>query len=320
MASFDKVRWGILGPGRNAIRFLQDGINAGNAAFDAVASRDRGRASEFASRFKIGRVHDSYEALLADPNIDAVYIATPNSFHHPMTMQALVAGKHVLCEKPYSRHPAEVAEAFDFAAAKNLVLMEAFMWRHAPQIRRFVELLPEIGELRSIRTTFAFPMAATYDVRLDTALDGGSLMDVGCYCVSGSRLIAGEPVSVVGDQRLGPSGVDIEFYGMLQFASGVVAQIGSGFNYYHRSLEAIGSKSSLLLGDPWLGERMELRLGDRQIPVEFDDPYRLEIENISAAILGRGAPLVGRADALGQARTIEALYRSAASGEWVTLE
>ena len=319
MSKSDTVRWGVLGPGRIAVRCLRDGVNARNAEFVAVASRDKARADEFASRFRIGTVHDSYEALLADPGVDAVYIATPNSFHHSMTMQALAAGKHVLCEKPYSRDVRQIEEAFDAAAARKLVLMEAFMWRQTPMIRQFMDLLPEVGELRSIRATFSFAMDASTDVRLEPGLDGGALMDVGCYCVSASRLIAGEPVAVQGEQTLGPSGVDVAFAGLLTFGSGVVGQFGCGFTYEHRSMEAIGAKSSLRMVDPWLGEYASLWLGDRQIELTLDDPYRLEIENVSDAIAGRGQPLLGRADALGQARTIDALYRSAETGRRVEI-
>ena len=318
--SSTKVRWGILGPGRIAARLLGDAGHARNATAVAVASRDQKRAAAFAARFGIARVHPSYEELLADSGVDAVYIGLPNSLHHPMTMQALAAGKHVLCEKPYSRRPDEVVEAFDAAAAGGLVLMEAFMWRHTPQVRRFMELLPEVGELQSIRATFSFVLTDQTDVRLDSGLDGGSLMDVGCYCVSGSRLVAGaEPSAVFGVQTLAPSGVDAAFSGLLRFPSGLVAEIVAGFTSEHRSLEAIGSKGSLLLRDPWLGELGGLVMNDREVPVDADDAYRLELENASAAILGEGKPLLGRADALGQARTIDALYRSAASGLPVSL-
>jgi predicted dehydrogenase len=285
-----------------------------------VAGRNRERASEFASNFGIARVHESHEALLADPQVDAVYIATPNSLHHPQTMQALAAGKHVLCEKPYTRHPEQVAEAFDAAAAAGLVLMEAFMWRHSTQVRRFMELLPEVGELQSIRATFSFVLTKEGDLRLDAGLEGGSLMDVGCYCVSGSRLVAGaEPALVFGRQTLAGSGVDAAFSGLLQFPSGLVAEIVCGFTSEHRSLEAIGSKATLLMRDPWLAELGGMTLDGREIAVVDEDRYRLELENMSAAILGKGQPLLGRADALGQARTIDALYRSAASGEAVRL-
>ena len=317
----EKVRWGILGPGGIASRLLQDAGRAANFSVVAVGSRSRDRAAEFAGRFGIARVHGSYEALLADPEVDAVYIGLPNSLHHPMTMLALAAGKHVLSEKPYSRHPEQVGEAFDAADAAGLVLMEAFMWRHSPQTRRFMELLPEVGELQSIRSTFSFAMTKTSDVRLEPSLDGGALMDVGCYAVSGSRLVAGaEPVRVFGEQTLGSSGVDERFSGMLTFPSGVVAEIVAGFTSNQRCLEAVGSKGTLLSHDPWLGELGGIELNGRAEPVVPDDAYRLEMENLSAAILSRGQPLLGRADALGQARTIEALYRSAASGKPVSLE
>ena len=317
----DKVRWGILGPGRIAARLLREADRAANFSVVAVGSRSRERAAEFASKFGIARVHDSYRALLADPEVDAVYIGLPNSLHHPLTMQALAAGKHVLCEKPYSRHPEKVVEAFDAAEAAGLVLMEAFMWRHAPQVRRFLELLPEVGELQSIRATFSFVLTDGADVRLDAGLDGGALMDVGCYCISGSRLVAGaEPSRVFGEQTLAPTGVDRTFAGLLRFPSGVVAEIVAGFTSDHRSLEAIGSKGNLLMRDPWQGEYGGIELGGRDVPVAPDDAYRLEMENISAAILGNGQPLLGRTDALGQARTIDALYRSAASGAAISLE
>ncbi len=321
MPSSEKVRWGILGPGSIASRLLQDADRGTNFSVVAVGSRSRDRAAEFGSRFGIARVHGSYEALLADPAVDAVYIALPNSLHHPMTMLALAAGKHVLSEKPYSRHPEQVVEAFDAAEAAGLSLMEAFMWRHSPQTRRFMELLPEVGELQSIRSTFGFVMASTSDVRLEPGLDGGALMDLGCYTISGSRMVAGaEPVRVFGEQTLGPTGVDVRFSGLLRFPSGVVAEIVAGFTSTQRSLEAVGSKGTLVSRDPWQGELGGIELNGRAEPVGVpDDAYRLEMESLSAAILGHGQPLLGRADALGQARTIDALFRSAASGNPVSL-
>ena len=321
MPSSRKVRWGIIGPGGIAATTVAGLGRASNCEAVAVASRDRSRAEAFATRFGIPRVHATYDELLADPDVEAVYIALPNSLHHPLTMRSLAAGKHVLCEKPYTRRPDEVELAFNEADARHLHLMEAFMWRHRPQVRKFVELLPEIGELVSIRASFSFFMHNRNDVRLDPDLDGGALMDVGCYSVSGARLIAGEePIRVVGDQRLAASGVDEEFTGLLHFPSGVVAQVYGGFTAEHRAFEAIGSKATLSITDAWKGEKGGVRLGDRDIPVQDDDAYRLEMENLSAAILGGPKPLLGRADALGQARTIEALYRSAELAMPVDLE
>jgi xylose dehydrogenase (NAD/NADP) len=315
------VRWGILGTGLINRRFLAHAPEAANAEFVAVGSRTPERAATFASEYGIGRVHGSYDDLLGDPGVDAVYICLPNGLHHAWTMRALAAGKHVLCEKPYSRRPAEVVEAFDAAAAAGLYLMEGFMWRHTPQARRFMEVLPEIGELQVVRATFSFNMEGTEDVRLRPDLDGGSLMDVGCYCVSGARMAVGfEPESVYGEQLVGPSGVDIRFAGLLRFPDGPTASIASGFTSDHATLEAIGSTGSLFLRDPWTGHAPTMWLRDREIPIEPDDPYRLEVENLSAAIRGDAEPLLGRDDALGQSRTIAALYSSAETGVPVAVD
>ncbi len=321
MSSSNVVRWGILGPGAIAARFMRNAREAANSEVVAVGSRTPERAASFAATFGISRAHASYEALLDDPGVDAVYIGVPNALHHPWTMRALAAGKHVLCEKPYSRHPAEVAEAFDAADAAGRVLMEAFMWRHTPQARRFLELLPEVGRLQAIHATFSFVIDNLADVRLMAGLDGGSLMDVGCYAVSGARAIAGlEPAHVLGEQTLAPSGVDMTFAGLLRFPADVIATVASGFTSDHASLEAIGDAGSLLMRSPWQGEARALWLGAREVPVTPDDAYRLELENMSAAILGEAAPLLGRDDALGQARTIAALYESAATGAVVDVE
>jgi D-xylose 1-dehydrogenase (NADP+, D-xylono-1,5-lactone-forming) len=317
MPSSGVVRWGILGPGSIAARFMRNAREAAHSEVVAVGSRTPERAAAFAATFGISRAHASYEALLDDAAVDAVYIGLPNSLHHPWTMRALAAGKHVLCEKPYSRHPADV----DTADAAQRVLMEAFMWRHTPQARRFVELLPEVGRLQAIRASFSFRIEDQADVRLTADLDGGSLMDVGCYSVSGARLVAGsEPVRVLGEQTLAPSGVDMAFAGLLRFPDEVIATITSGFTSDDASLEAVGDASILVMRSPWQGKARALWLGDREIPVTPVDPYPLELENMSAAILGEAPPLLGREDAMGQARAIAALYESATSGAAVAIE
>jgi xylose dehydrogenase (NAD/NADP) len=316
-----KVGWGILGAGRIAAVLMRDMDRATNAKVVAVGARDADRAAQFAARFGIERSFGSYEALLADPEVDAVYISVPNSLHHPLTLQSLAAGKHVLCEKPYSRRPEEVVAAFDAADGAGLHLMEALMWRHLPQTRRLLELLPAVGEIQSIRASFSFVMTAEADARLEVGFDGGSLMDVGCYCVSGSRLIAGmEPSRVFGVQTLTPTGVDRSISGLLEFPSGLAAEIVCGFASNHRSLEVFGSRGNIVLADPWRAAPPRITLDDRVVEVADEDPYRLEVQNLSAAILGDAKPLFGRADALGQARTIDALYRSAASGRAVELQ
>jgi D-xylose 1-dehydrogenase (NADP+, D-xylono-1,5-lactone-forming) len=309
------VRWGILGTGGITAKLLAGARRSADVSVVAVGSRTAERAAAYAAENDIGRAHGSYDDLLDDPLVEAVYISLPNSLHHPWTMRALAAGKHVLCEKPYSRRPDEVETAFDAADRAGLVLSEAFMWRHHPQALRIVELLPELGGLQTVRATFNFVLEDPADIRLRADLDGGSLMDVGCYCVSGARLLAAEePDLVFGLSTLGPSGVDVRFSGLLHFPSGVSAAFTSGFMADHRGLEAIGPAGSALLTDAWQSMPATLIRGGVETPFEPADPYQLEIENLSAAIRGRSTARLGRADALGQARAIEALYRSADSG------
>ena len=181
----------------------------------AVASRDASRAQAYAREHGIGRAHGSYEELLADDELDAVYIPLPNGMHHEWTLKAIDAGKHVLVEKPYSRHAAEAEEAWDAAGRAGVIVMEAFMWRHHPQAAAALALVEQgrIGRLREIRTTFSFPLFDHENVRMVADLDGGALMDVGCYCISGARLLGGEPERVFGEQVVGPTGVDVDFYG-----------------------------------------------------------------------------------------------------------
>jgi xylose dehydrogenase (NAD/NADP) len=316
VAGGTKARWGLLGTGKINDRFLLHAPEAPNAEFVAVGSRTIDRARDLASRYGIARAHGSYEELLADPGVDVVYINVPNALHHEWTMHALRAGKHVLCEKPYSRHATDVVEAFDAADAAGLLLMEGFMWRHSPQARLFVELLPQIGEIQSVHATFSFVIASRDDVRLRAELDGGSLMDVGCYCVSGVRLAMGrEPDRVHAEQFIGESGVDERFTGLLHFAGDVSATIVAGFHSEHASLEAIGRDGTLQLPLAWLGKATALLLNGREIPVTPVDQYLLEVQNLSAAVLGEAQPLLGRDDALGQAGVIEALYAAAASAE-----
>lgn len=320
------VNWGFLSTAK-----INDLVLAGAALSDrvvpyAVASRDQAKAEEYARERGFERAHGSYEALLEDPEVEAVYISLPNSMHVEWSIRALEAGKHVLCEKPLSRRAEDVVRAFDAANSAGRILMEAFMWRHNPQTRRLRELVDggAIGRLRLVRAAFSFPLSNPENVRLNAELDGGGLMDVGCYCVSGSRLLAGEPVEVLGREVRSPSGVDELFAGMLRFEDDVLAQIDCGLVLPNRDeLEAIGEEGSLFLDDPWHARTpvIEHRTGDgvERIEIEPEDSYRLELENLADAIRGQADPLLGRDDALGQARTIEALYRSAEEGRPVTL-
>jgi predicted dehydrogenase len=321
------VRWGLLSTARINGAVIAAARAAELADVVAVASRDDERARSYAEQFGIPRAHGSYEALLADPEVEAVYVSLPNALHVEWTIRALQAGKHVLCEKPMARRPQEVARAFDVAAREGLVLSEAFMWRHHPQTRRLRELLAEgaIGDVRLVRASFSFALAGDGDVRLDAALEGGSLMDVGCYCVSGARLAAGgEPVSVLAERVTGPSGVDVRFSGVLRFDGDVLAVFDCGLDVPARhELEVVGSQGRLVLADPWHCRNPLISLERDGKPwfveIAAADSFRLELEDMAAAIRGKRAPLLGREDAVGQAHALAALEQAAAEGRAVAV-
>jgi len=293
----------------------------------AVASRTQERAEEYAREWEIPRAYGSYEALLEDGDVDAVYISLPNTLHVEWSIRALEAGKHVLCEKPLTRRPEEVEAAFDAAERAERILMEAFMYRHNPQTKRLRELLDEgaVGDVRLIRSCFSYSLYDEENIRLRTDVEGGALMDVGCYCVSGSRLAAGaEPEEVHGAAWYGPTGTDWVFTGVMRFADDLLATFDCGTALSGRDeLEAIGSDGSLFLDDPWHASKPVIQLrredGTEEIRVDPADSYRLQLENLADAIAGKAEPLLGRADALGQARALAALHESAQSGEPRTL-
>ena len=321
------MRLGLLSTAR-----INDAILAAAAESDrvdvvAVASRDGERARLYADEHGIARAHGSYEALLEDSEVDTIYVSLPNALHHEWTMSALRAGKHVLCEKPYSRDPADVERRSTTARSAGLVLMEAFMYRHHPQTHAIAAHVRDgaLGKLLSVRSTFTFPLASLTDVRARPELAGGALMDVGCYCVSGTRLIAGEPVAVFGVETKGPTGVDMAFFGTMQFADEVVGQFEASFVAPQRqALEVVGDEAVLMAFAPWRtdwpgratrdpskwkrcragSERGRLCLGAREH---------------GGCSRGVAAAQLDGDDALGQARTIDALYRSAGSGAVVRL-
>ena len=320
------VKWGIISTARINRLFLAGARQAESVELLAVASRDEARAEQYAREHGFPRAYGSYDALLADPDVEAVYIPLPNSQHVEWSARALEAGKHVLCEKPLSRHPDEVDRAFDVAEREGRLLMEAFMYRHHPQTRRLIELLNggAVGRIRMIRAAFGFVAADPENIRLNAALDGGGLMDVGCYCVSAVRLIAGEPERVSAEQIPGGGGVDVTFAAAMRHADDVLSHFDCGLALDSRDLlEVVGDAGSLLLEDPWhcRNPGIELRRDGKseRIEIQRADSYRLEAENMSAAIRGEASPLLGRDDALGQVRTIAALYRAADAKRVVSL-
>ena len=318
----DAVKWGIISTAHINRLVIPGAHESPKVDLVGVASRDGARAEAYAREWGIERAYGSYEQLLEDPAIEAVYISLPNTMHCEWSIRAVEAGKHVLCEKPLSRHPEEIEAAFDAADRAGRLLSEAFMYRHNPQTKRLRQLVDEgaIGELRLVRSAFSYSLYDADNIRLRTDVEGGALMDVGCYCVSGSRLLGGEPESVFGHAFLGETGTDWVFTGQLRFPGDVLATFDCGTAMPDRDeLEAIGSEGSLFLDDPWHCRTpvIEVRRDDgvERIELEPVDSYRLELENLSDAIRGEGELLLGREDALGQGRTLEALHRSAETNQ-----
>ncbi len=311
--------WRSMSSGEDPLRHPLDGAHQpaghpGAHASDkveliAVASRDQTRAEEYARKWDIERAYGSYDALLEDPDVDAVYISLPNTMHVEWSIRAVEAGKHVLCEKPFSRHPEDVEKAFDAAERAGRLLSEAFMYRHNPQTKRLTELVRDgaIGELRVVRAAFSYSLYDADNIRLRTDVEGGSLMDVGCYCVSGSRLLAGEPETCSAARTPGRPGPTGSSPGACAFPGDVVALFDCGTSLPDRDeLEAIGTEGSLFLDDPVALQSPGDRAADgrrgrahrarprRLVPARAREPGRRDPRRGSAPVGTRGR---GRASA-----------------------
>ncbi len=266
------VRWGLLGTARINRRLIPAMRTAARSRVVAVASRDAARASAYAREWDIPLAIEGYEALLTREDVDAVYVPLPNSLHVEWTLQALCAGKHVLCEKPLAVTPEEVDRVMTTSAQTGRHVAEAFMYRHEPLTRAVADLVREgaIGAVRLIASGFTYPQSRAGDVRLDPALSGGALLDVGCYPVSYACLLIGhDPVRATGLARLTARGVDEEFTGTLGFPGDRTASIYAGFRAAYRTwLEITGSEGWMRVSNPFKPGPLETveieRLGQRQ--------------------------------------------------------
>jgi len=296
-----------------------------NGTLVAVASRDGARARAFAAEWGIPRHHDGYDALLEDAEIDAIYIPLPNHLHAPWTIRAVEHGKHVLCEKPLALSAAECREMERAASANGVKLMEAFMYRFHPRTERAVELVQggALGAVRAIRSAFTFRLTRTDDVRLDPAMGGGALMDVGCYCVNVSRTLVGsEPVEAQAWATWGPSGVDVEFSGALRFGSGLVAHFDCALTLERREVfEVAGTHASITVeaafrpGDGAVAI-VEHRATGQDVRHEMDgaDEYRSMVEHFADCVLYDRPLRYPAAEAAGNMAALEALLASARNG------
>ena len=318
------VRWGLLSTAAINDMILAAARASDDAEVVAVASRDAGRAAAYAERHGIPRSHGSYEDLLADPEVDAVYIPLPNSMHHDWTRRrsrpasTSSARSRTDATPPRSRRPARWPRPRPGAHGGLHVAAH-------PQAARLVELVREgaIGRPLLVRAVFGFPLEelrGAADTRFDAELDGGGLMDVGCYCISAIRLVAGEEPDRVHAERLtGPTGVDLVLGATMRMPGGLIGQFDCGFLSRHRDeLEVVGDGGSIFLDDPWHCREpvIELRRDDAVERIEIDrvDPYRCELDDLAAAIHGRRPLRHGPADAVAQARVLDAVHRAAVSG------
>jgi predicted dehydrogenase len=258
-----KVTWGILGCARIARRGLIPGIQQSQRGdLVAIASRDRDKAAAWAAEFAIPTAYGSYEALLDDPRVRAVYIPLPNELHAPWTIRAAAAGKHVLCDKPLARDPDEADQMIAACRSAGVRLMEGYMWRHHPRTVRSLDLLRggTIGELRLVRASFSFDIDRG-DWRLDPRRGGGALWDIGGYGINAARLFCGaEPTAVEAFARWHATGVDMTLTATLQFPEGVLAQVDCSFELPYRChIELLGTRGAIELPRAFLpGDRPQI--------------------------------------------------------------
>jgi xylose dehydrogenase (NAD/NADP) len=317
------LRWGLLSTARINSVLIPPIRGSKRNQLAAVASRSPDQAGAFARKWNIPRAWGTYEALLADPEIDVLYIPLPNHLHAKWAINALRAGKHVLCEKPLGLSAQEVDEMTTAARETGCVLAEAFMYRHHPQTLKARELVESgvLGQIRTLRGTFSFPMEREDDIRWEKDKGGGSLWDVGCYPVNYIRYLVGaEPVEVFGWQTLEKRGCDETFIGQMRFPGGILAQFDSGFRSPPRTeIEVVGSQGTLNIPIPFKPGRrgkLLLTLGDKRktIQVAGQELYSGEVEDMADAILLGRAPRVSLADSRGNTCAIQALLTSARSG------
>jgi predicted dehydrogenase len=324
------MEFGILSTAGIAQKSVIPAIEASDHRVGAIASRTPNRARSVADEFSIPRHYGTYEALVDDDSIDAVYIPLPNGLHAEWIRRAADAGLHVLCEKPLTVDADEARAVDAYCEERGVTLMEAFMYRFHPRTERALELADtSLGEVRSVSSSFKFSLyGAPEDIRLDPALAGGSLMDVGCYAVSAARQFLGEPKRVyahMDDSR--QTGVDTEFAAILEYETGASARIASGFDTPKvQRYRVEGSNGWIEVTDAFdapLDEQLELTYEiDGQYGRETFEPvdqYRLEVDHFADCAAAGRRPRTDGVEAIANMRVIDALYESAGRGGPVDL-
>ncbi len=329
----NKIRFGILSTAKIGVEKVIPAMQRGKQTeVVAIASRSREKAESAARRLGIPRFYDSYAALLADPQVDAIYIPLPNDQHVPWAIRAMEAGKHVLCEKPIGLSAAEGRHLRDAAASRpQLKVMEAFMYRHHPQWRKAKELVASgaIGRLRTIQTIFAYCNDDPANIRNDPAMGGGSLMDIGCYAISLSRwLFAGEPRRVLGLVEYDPRfQVDRLASALLDFGDGTATFTCSTQVAPLQCVQVIGERGRIELSDiPFNAPNdrpcvLRLQQGSEasRIELEVCDQYTIQGDRFARAILDNTPVPTPLDDAVANMEVIEAIVASGRSNQWTEL-
>lgn len=326
MGTEQPLRIGTLGAARiTPMALIRPARSVDDVHVVAVAARDRGRAEKFAAKHDIPRVHDSYEALVADPDIDAIYNPLPNAWHAPWTLKALEAGKHVLCEKPFTSNAAEALEVADAAERTGLTVMEAFHWRYHPLAERMVEIVRsgELGEVRHLSASFCVPLPMRGDIRWQLDLAGGSTMDVGAYTASIVRHVSGEEPEVV-DARAKERGAGIDRWleADLRLPSGATARVTNSMwsgRLLSCGARVVGSEGEMRVLNPvapHLLHRLSIRVGGRRRRERFGrtPTYTHQLRAFRAAVRD-GAPLPTDAlDAVKNMELLDAIYDASGLG------
>ncbi len=324
----NKLQWGLIGTGTIAREFAASLAQSETGELAAIGSRTEQKAAEFARDFP-ATTHGSYEALLADPAVEAVYISTPHPSHAEWTVKAAEAGKHILCEKPLAMNFAEASASIEAARRNNVFLMEAFMYRSHPQTARLVELLRDkaIGDVQFVRAAFSYRMDDPKSRALDHALGGGGILDVGCYCASMARLVAGaasgkefeNPTAVKAVGIIGAgSRVDEFTIASLEFPNQILGEIATGVRIVlDNNVRIVGTQGSILVPEPWQPSRYggfsKIILFKNGIPEEvlIESPkrlYALEADHVARQIAEgrRQSPAMPWDDTLGNMKTLDA--------------
>jgi len=333
MTEDGRLAWGILGTGNIARKFCRGLTHCRKGFAASVGSRSQPAATQFAAEFGIQQFHSGYEQVLADPQLDAVYLALPNSMHNEWTIRALEAGKHVLCEKPIAANKTEAIAMFETARRVGRVLVEAFMYRAHPQTQEVIDKvrMSAIGQVKLVRTSFCYHTnRIAGNVRFDPALAGGALMDIGCYCVNLSLAIAAvNPIEVTATAVMHENGVDEFAAGHMKFANGIIATFMCGMSVQADNTAYIcGSQGYLEIPRPWKPEVDGARYWLKTTPPpsstilkmepppirEFTvgptmDPFALEADDFASTVLDGKRPFVTEEESIATMGVLDEMRR-----------